>query len=207
MGAEVRRHPERGHYDADTIHAILDEALVCHVGFVAAGRPFVIPTTFARDGATLLVHGSPASRMLRHFDGTAEACVAVTLLDGIVLARSAFEHSMNYRSVVCFGHPVPIDDLAERAEALDRITDRLVPGRREHLRPMTEKEVRATRVVRMPIDAASAKFRSGPPADDDEADWPVWAGVLPLMTVMGEPQPAPGWEGGPPPGHVTRLGG
>lgn len=202
----VRRKPEREASDRSVVHAILDEALVCHVGFVAEGQPYVIPMTFARCGDDLLLHGSPASRLIRHFDGTAEACVEVTLLDGLVLARSAFEHSMNYRSAVCFGRPAPITDLDERAVALDAITDRLVPGRREHLRPMTEQEVRATRVLAMPIEAASAKVRTGPPGDEDEdGDWPVWVGEVPVRAVAGDPVPAPGWESADVPPHVTDL--
>lgn len=200
----VRRKPDRGRYDEATVHAILDAALVCHVGFVEDGQPYVIPMTFARNRGTVLLHGSPASRLLRHFDGTAEACVEVTILDGLVLARSAFDHSMNYRSVVCFGRPAPIQDLDERAAALDALTDRLVPGRREHLRPMTEKEVRATRVLRMPIEAASAKVRSGPPGDDAE-DWDVWVGEVPFRTEVGDPVPAEGWESADVPPHVTTL--
>ncbi|MEX1281478.1 MAG: pyridoxamine 5'-phosphate oxidase family protein [Acidimicrobiia bacterium] len=205
LRAVVRRKPDRGSTDARHVEAILDAALVCHVGFVDDGQPFVIPMTFARDDGTLLLHGSPASRLLRHFDGTTEACVEVTILDGLVLARSAFDHSMNYRSVVCFGRPAPIEDLGERAVALDAITDRLVPGRREHLRPMTEKEVRATLVLRMTIEAASAKVRSGPPGDDDE-DWDVWVGEVPLRTVAGDPVPAEGWESADIPPHITALG-
>lgn len=199
----VRRKPDRGRYDEATVHAILDAALVCHVGFVEDGQPYVIPMTFARDGGTVLLHGSPASRLLRHFDGTAEACVEVTILDGLVLARSAFDHSMNYRAAVCFGRPATIEDLEERAAALDVLTDRLVPGRREHLRPMTEREVRATRVLRMEIEAASAKVRSGPPGDDE--DWDVWVGEVPFRTVAGDPVPAEGWESADVPPHITTL--
>lgn len=202
--ARVRRKPERADYDLEAVNAVLDEALVCHVGFSVDDQPFVIPMTYARVDDGLLLHGAPGSRLLRRFDGTVPASVAVTVLDGLVLARSAFNHSMNYRSVVCFGRPVVVEDLAERAEALDAITDRLVPGRRQHLRPMTDKEVRATRVLRMPIEDASVKARSGPPGDDEDADWPVWAGVLPVAVVVGEPVPAPGWEDADVPEHLRR---
>lgn len=185
--AEVRRKPQRATYDRDAIDAVLDEALVCHLGFAVDGQPYVIPTTFARRGDELLVHGSPASRMLKHFDGTNEACVTVTILDGLVLAKSAFNHSMNYRSVVCFGRPVVIDDHDAKAAALDSITDRLAPGRRELLRPMTDKEVGATTVLSMPLDAASLKSRSGPSGDTE--DWDVWTGVIPYDLVPGDPIP------------------
>lgn len=202
--ARVRRKPERADYDLEAVNAVLDEALVCHVGFSVDDQPFVIPMTYARVDDGLLLHGAPGSRLLRRFDGTVPASVAVTVLDGVVLARSAFNHSMNYRSVVCFGRPVVVEDLTERAEALDAITDRLVPGRRQHLRPMTDKEVRATKVLRMPIEDASVKARSGPPGDDEDADWPVWAGVLPVAVVVGEPVPAPGWEDAEVPEHLRR---
>ncbi len=185
--ADVRRKPQRASYDPDEVYAVLDEALVCHLGFVVDGQPFVIPTTFARRGDELLVHGSPASRMLKHFDGTREACVTVTILDGLVLAKSAFNHSMNYRSVVCFGRPAAVAGHAEKVAALDAITDRLVPGRRADLRPMTDKEVGATLVLSMPIDAASLKSRSGPSGDTE--DWDVWTGVIPYRLVAGDPIP------------------
>lgn len=185
--AEVRRKPQRASYEPDAIHAVLDEALVCHLGFVVDGRPFVIPTTFARRDDELLVHGSPASRMLKHFDGTTEACLTVTILDGVVLAKSAFNHSMNYRSVVCFGRPTAIEDHGAKVAALDAVTDRLAPGRRESLRPMTDKEVGATLVLSMPIEAASLKSRSGPSGDTE--DWDVWTGVIPYSLVPGDPIP------------------
>lgn len=203
--AEVRRHPERGSNDRTDGYAILDEALVCHLGFAVDGQPFVIPVTFAREGDELIIHGSPASRMLRHFDGTHEAVAEVTILDGLVLARSAFNHSMNYRSVVCFGKPVVVDDLAERARLLDLVTDKLVPGRRPHLREMTEKEVRGTKVIRMPIDAVSVKARSGGPGDPEEADFDVWAGVVPMSVEAGDPIPAEGWQEAEVPQHVEDL--
>ncbi len=203
--AEVRRHAERGSNDRLDGYAILDESLVCHLGFAVDDQPFVIPVTFARAGDELIIHGSPASRLLRHFDGTNEAVAEVTILDGLVLARSAFNHSMNYRSVVCFGKPVVVDDLDERARLLDLVTDKLVPGRRPHLRQMTEKEVRGTKVIRMPIDAISVKVRSGGPGDREEADVDVWAGVVPMSLVAGTPVPADGWEDAEPPRHVKDL--
>ena len=203
--AEVRRHAERGSNDRTEGYAILDEALVCHLGFAVDGQPFVIPVTFAREGDDLIIHGSPASRMLRHFDGSNEAVAEVTILDGLVLARSAFNHSMNYRSVVCFGRPVVVDDLAERARLLDLVTDKLVPDRRPHLRGMTEKEIRGTKVIRMPIDAVSVKVRSGGPGDPEEADFEVWAGVVPMSVKAGDPVPAEGWEEAEVPPHVRDL--
>lgn len=187
---EVKRLPHRGHYDRATIHAILDEAFVCHVGIVVDGAPVVIPTLHARSGDHLLLHGSPASRLLRTAPKQ-EVCVTVTLVDGFVLARSAFHHSINYRSVVLFGQPEKVEG-PEKAAALDAIVEQLVPGRVESLRPMTAKEVAATTVLRVPIDEASAKIRQGWPVDDEEDyDFPVWAGVIPVETVFGEPRTDP----------------
>jgi nitroimidazol reductase NimA-like FMN-containing flavoprotein (pyridoxamine 5'-phosphate oxidase superfamily) len=151
-----------------------------------------MPMLHARVGDLLLLHGSPATRLFRLLKQGPEVCVSATLLDGLVLARSAFHHSANYRSVVVFGRPEPVTDLDERRRALDALTDRLVPGRRPALRPMTDKEVRATAMVSLPIVEASAKVRTGPPIDDEEdRDWPVWAGVLPIMTRFAEPIPDP----------------
>jgi nitroimidazol reductase NimA-like FMN-containing flavoprotein (pyridoxamine 5'-phosphate oxidase superfamily) len=202
---QVRRHPERGRYDAETVHAILDEAMICHVAFVWEGRPVVIPTSYARVGEVLYLHGSPASRMLRGLGGGIDCSVAVTLLDELVLARSAFSHSMNYRSVVLFGHARPVEDLGEKAVALDAFVEHIIAGRAPHLRPTTEKELRATLVLALGIEAASAKVRTGPPLDPDEdLDFPVWAGVLPFAPTTGEPvadprSPAPR----PVPPHVA----
>ena len=182
----VRRAAARGSYDRDTIDQILDEAYVCHVGVVHDGTPIVIPTLHVRDGNHLLIHGSPASAMLRQAPKR-EICVTVTLVDGFVLARSAFHHSINYRSVVVIGTPeiVPAED---KEAALDLIVDQLVPGRRASLRPMTEKEVKGTTVLRLPITEASAKCRSGMPIDDEaDYDLPIWAGVVPVATTYGEP--------------------
>lgn len=188
---QVKRLPQRGHYDRATIDAILDEAFVCHVGIVVDGDPVVMPTLHARVDDHLLLHGSPASRLLRAA-AAQEVCVTVTLVDGFVLARSAFHHSVNYRSVMLFGRPEKIADGEEKRAALDHIVEQLVPGRVESLRPMTPKEVAGTTVLRMPIDEASAKIREGWPVDDDEDyDYPVWAGVIPVHTVFGEPQTDP----------------
>lgn len=184
---KVRRLPKRGHYDRETIHAILDEALICHVGFVVDGSPVVIPTIHWREDDTLYVHGSSASRMLRSLKEGVEACVTVTLLDGLVLARSAFHHSMNYRSVVVFGRAREVDG-GEKARALDSLVEHVMRGRSRDVRPPNEIEMRATTVLALPLGEASAKIRTGPPVDDDE-DYglPVWAGVVPIRLTRGEP--------------------
>jgi nitroimidazol reductase NimA-like FMN-containing flavoprotein (pyridoxamine 5'-phosphate oxidase superfamily) len=184
----VRRLPKRGAYDRETIHAILDEALVCHAGFVVDGAPVVIPTIHWRDGDTLYLHGSAASRMLRTLREGVEACVTVTLVDGLVLARSAFHHSMNYRSVVVFGRARVVESDEERLRALDALVEHVVRGRSREVRPPNEAELRQTMVLALPLDEASAKIRTGGPVDDEE-DYvlPVWAGVLPLAVTPGEP--------------------
>jgi hypothetical protein len=185
---QVRRLPERGAYDRDLINSILDEALICHVGFVHDDAPVVIPTIHARIGETLYLHGSPASRMLRSMRSGDEISVNVTLLDGLVIARAAFHNSMNYRSVVVFGSPRIVTDVAEKQSALEAITDHVIPGRWAESRPMTEKEFKGTLVVAIPLDEVSAKTRFGGPGDDDEDyDLPIWAGVLPLTMTPGEP--------------------
>jgi uncharacterized protein len=188
----VRRLPKRGVYERTQIDAILDEGLVCHVGFVHDGHPVVIPTLFARVGDLVYFHGSAASRMLRTVAGGVEACLTVTLLDGLVLARSAFHHSANYRSVVVFGRAQIIEERAEKLAALEAFAERAVPGRWAEVRPPTAKELKATTVLSLPLDEASAKVRSGPPVDDEE-DYAldVWAGVLPLRLVAGDPVPDP----------------
>jgi nitroimidazol reductase NimA-like FMN-containing flavoprotein (pyridoxamine 5'-phosphate oxidase superfamily) len=185
---EVHRLPLRGTYDRETIDAILDEGLICHVGFVSDGSPFVIPTGYGRDGDRLLIHGSAASRMLRALSMGAEACITVTLLDGLVLARSAFHHSMNYRSVVVLANGTLIDEPEAKMAALRVITERLVPGRWDGVRQPTPQEMKGTTVLSFPINEASAKVRVGPPKDDEE-DYalPIWAGVLPLSLVPGAP--------------------
>jgi len=183
----VRRLGERGRYDTETIHAILDEALICHVGFVVDGQPVVIPTIHWRDGETLYFHGSAASRMLRSLRDGVDACVTVTLLDGLVLARSAFHHSMNYRSVVVFGKAREVRE-DEKVRVLDSLVEHVVRGRSKEVRAPNLKELRQTLVLALPIDEASAKIRTGGPVDDEE-DYalPVWAGVLPLTLTPGEP--------------------
>lgn len=186
----VRRLPKRGVYDLDTIRRILDEGVVCHVGVVDDGGPVVIPTAYARDGDRLLIHGSTASRLMRALSSGAPACIVVTHVDGLVLARSVFHHSMNYRSVVIFATARPIEERGAKLEALRALVEHLVPGRWDDAREPNESELDATAVVELPLDEASAKMRSGPPADEDE-DYglPVWAGVLPLETVVRPPVP------------------
>jgi hypothetical protein len=185
---KIKRLSERGDYDRNLIYSILDEGLICHVGFAVDGQPFVIPTAYGRVGDRLYLHGSPASRMLRTLQQGIEVCVTVTLLDGLVLARSAFHHSMNYRSVVIFGTATPVSDIEEKTEALKAFTNHVVPQRWEQVRPMLRQEVAGTLVLSLPIQEASAKVRSGPP-NDDEADYalPIWAGVLPLQMVAQAP--------------------
>lgn len=186
------RYAARGHYDAETIHSILDEAMFAHVGLIDRDRPVVIPMLHVRINDSLILHGSPATRFFRHLKTGPTICVTATLLDGLVLARSAFHHSLNYRSVVVFGEPAPIKDLEEKRAALDLLTDKLVPGRRSGLRPMTEKEVRGTSVLALPISEASAKVRSGPPVDEeDDYALPIWAGVVPAGIRYGAPVPDP----------------
>lgn len=188
----VRRLPERGAYDPDVIRAILDEAMVCHVGFVVEDQPFVIPMGYGRDGDDLILHGGPASRMLRAVASGAPLCVTVTLLDGLVLARSAFHHSMNYRSVVVLGQARAIRDPAEKRAALERLTEHLIPGRWADARKPNDRELARTVVFRLSLAEASAKIRTGPPKDDEE-DYalPVWAGVIPLTTTAGAPAADP----------------
>jgi nitroimidazol reductase NimA-like FMN-containing flavoprotein (pyridoxamine 5'-phosphate oxidase superfamily) len=184
----LRRLPERGHHDRDTIDAILDEALVCHLGLIDPdGRPFVVPTIHARAGDVVYVHGSPASRALRTATRV-DCCVTVTLIDGLVLARSAFHHSLNYRSVVVYGRAEPVDDLAEKRIALDAVVEHVLAGRSADAREPNEQELRGTLVLRVPLAEASAKVRTGGPKDDDEdLGLPIWAGVVPLRTVAGDP--------------------
>jgi uncharacterized protein len=204
---QVRRSPKRGRHDRETIDAILDEALIAHVAWVQDGRPAVIPTLIARDGDDVLIHGSSASRTIRALRAGLEACVEVTLVDGLVLARSAFHHSINYRSAVLYGTAHPIEDPDERTKALHAFTDKLVPGRWDHVRVPTPKELKATSVLVLPIDEGSAKIRTGPPVDDEE-DYAldVWAGVVPLETRALAPTPDPRLDPGTPvPEHVARI--
>ena len=196
----VRRLPERGRYDREAIDAVLDAGLVAHLGFVSDGQPFVIPTLYARVGDDVYVHGSAASRTLRELAGGIPACLTVTLLDGIVLARSVFEHSMNYRSVVVLGRATHVVEPDERLGALEAFTEKLLPGRWAEARPPTRKELKATSVLRMPLDEASAKIRDGGPEDGDtpDAELDVWAGHLPLVVTALEPVPDPSLRDGIP---------
>ena len=184
----VKRLPDRGKYDRETIYPILDEAFICHVGFVIDGQPYVIPTGFARIGDDLYIHGSSASRMLRNLSNGVEVCVTVTLIDGLVLARSAFHHSINYRSVVILGRAELVESAEEKNKVLEALTEHIVPGRWAEVRWPTELELKATSVLKLPIDEASAKIRTGDPKDDEEDyEMDVWAGVLPLTLATVEP--------------------
>jgi nitroimidazol reductase NimA-like FMN-containing flavoprotein (pyridoxamine 5'-phosphate oxidase superfamily) len=188
----VKRLPARGAYDRAVVHQILDAGLVCHLGFVVDGQPFVIPTLYVRIGETIYVHGSPASRMLQALDQGAKVCITVTLVDGLVLARSAFHHSMNYRSVVAFGQATVVDDADEKVRILRGLTDHLIPGRWPEIRHPSPQELKRTLVLAIPIEEASAKVRVGPPLDDEE-DYhlDVWAGVVPLTLSALVPVPDP----------------
>ena len=185
---KLKRLPKRGHFDRETVYGILDEGFICHVGFAPQGQPFVIPTGYARAHDTLYIHGSQASRMLRTLADGVEACVTVTIIDGLVLARSAFHHSMNYRSVVIFGRATLVEDREEKNAALLALSEQIIRGRWADVREPTELELKATTVLRLPLVEASAKIRTGPPIDDEE-DYAmsVWAGVVPLKLVAGEP--------------------
>jgi nitroimidazol reductase NimA-like FMN-containing flavoprotein (pyridoxamine 5'-phosphate oxidase superfamily) len=186
--ATIKRLAKRAVYDRATIHCILDEGMVCHVGFTVDGQPFVIPTIYVRIGETICVHGSPASRMLKTLAGGIPACITVTLVDGLVLARSAFHHSMNYRSVVLFGMASAVEEPERKVAILRALSEHLIPGRWDDVRQPTPTELRGTLVLSMPIEEASAKVRTGPPLDDEEDyELPVWAGVLPLRLTASDP--------------------
>ncbi len=188
----VRRHPERGRYDRAVIDAILDEGLICHAGFVVDGQPYVIPTIHARLGDALYLHGSAVSRMMRSLSGGFPACVTVTLLDGIVLARSVYDSSMNYRSAVVLGTAREVSDRAEKLRALEAIVEHVARGRWADARRPSEAELKATAVVGMALDECSAKVRTGPPVDDPaDVALPIWAGVVPLRMAAGAPEAAP----------------
>ena len=178
----IKRLPKRGHYDRQTIYQILDEALICHVGFAVDGQPYVIPINFARIDDTVVLHGAKASRLLKHVEAGHPICVEATIVDGLVLARSVFHHSVNYRSVVVFGTGRLVTDAQEKLAALEAVTEHLIPGRWQEARLPNQKELNATSVVSIRIDEASAKVRVGPPVDEEE-DYtlPVWAGILPLQ--------------------------
>jgi hypothetical protein len=184
----VVREPQRAVYDRDAVNRILDEGFICHVGFVLDGQPFVIPTSYGRQQDVLYIHGSAASRMLRNVSGGIPMCVTVTLIDGLVLARSIFNHSMNYRSVVLLGTANAIEDRDEKLAALRLLSEHILPGRWNEARQPNEKELKATTIIRLPIQEFSAKVRQGPAIDDEEDyAFPVWAGVLPLNLVTGNP--------------------
>jgi uncharacterized protein len=184
----VVREPHRGVYDRAEAYKILDEGFICHVGFVIDGQPFVIPTGFGRDGDYLYIHGSAASRMLRNMDEGISVCVTVTVLDGLVLARSIFNHSMNYRSVVVLGIATAVKESDEKLNALHALSEHILPGRWVESRQPNEQELKATLVLRLPITEFSAKVRQGPPLDDEEDyAFPTWAGVIPLKMVAGQP--------------------
>jgi len=186
----INRKHKRGLYNRETIHRILDEALICHVGFVENEQPYVIPMNFARIGDTMVLHGSKASRLLKHIGAGHPACVEVTLVDGLVLARSLFNHSINYRSVVLFGSGRTVEKDREKLAALEAIAEHIIPGRWREARLPNRKEMDATTVVSIAIDQASAKVRTGPPADDDaDIALPIWAGVLPLQEIFLTPIP------------------
>jgi uncharacterized protein len=184
----ARRRPQRASYDRETIYAILDAGFVCHVGFVDHGRPVVIPTAYARIDDAVVVHGAAKNRTLVALADGGEACVTVTHLDGLVLARSAFHHSVNYRSVMIFGRASSIEDPAGKDAALEAFFERIHPGRWAEVRPPSAPELAATLVIRIPIEEVSAKVRTGGPIDDaEDMSWPVWAGVVPTTLVKGEP--------------------
>ena len=205
---QLRRLPKRGSHDSATIHAILDEGLIAHVGFNVDGQPFVVPTLYGRDGDTLYLHGSAASRMLRHLDTGVPACVTVTLVDALVLARSAFHHSINYRSVMAFGTARLIQDEARKMHALRVLSEHVIAGRWDAVRGPNEQEMKATAALEFVIEEASAKIRTGPPIDDEE-DYAmdVWAGLLPLKVVYEAPVADPRLPAGiAVPRHVTGYG-
>ena len=193
---QVRRRAMRGVYDKEQVHAILDQGFVCHVGFVLEGQPYVIPTAYARSGEQIYIHGSAASRVMRK-DQDLDLCLTVTLVDGLVLARSAFHTSMNYRSVMVLGKARQIADLDEKREALRLFTNQVIPGRWEQAKQPTDQELKATGVLALQLEEVSAKVRTGPPIDDEE-DYalPIWGGVIPVSQTLGEPLP----DGRVPPG-------
>jgi len=203
---QVKRLPKRGVYDKAQVYAILDEGLICHVGFTVDGQTYVIPTGYVRVGDCLFIQGSPASRMLGALSTAIDVCVTVTLLDGLVLARSAFHHSMNYRSVVVLGKAALVTDPVVKMNALHAFVDHVVPGRWDEVRQPTEKELRGTHVLALPLDEVSAKVRTGPPIDDEE-DYalPIWAGVAPLRLEPGAPVPDPLLAPGLPMFDTARL--
>lgn len=204
---QVKRVPKRGNYDLTTVCSILDAGLICHVGFVVEGQPFVIPTAYGRIENQLFIHGSPASRMLKSLQQGIDVCVTVTLLDGLVLARSAMHHSMNYRSVVVFGKAELVSEREEKLRALYAFTEHVMAGRWAETREPNEQELQGTTVLALPIEEASAKIRTGPPVDDAaDYDLPHWAGVIPLSVQVGKPIGDPQLAKGiGVPDHVTQY--
>ena len=203
----LKRLPKRGSFERETVYGILDEGFVCHVGFVVEGQPFVIPTAYGRKGDVLYIHGARASRMQKALAAGADVCVTVTLVDGLVLARSAFHHSINYRSVVVFGRPRVVESEEEKSAALEAFTEHVMPGRWADVRWPNAQELAATTVLAIRLSEASAKVRTGPPVDDEE-DYalPVWAGVLPLGVEPGAPEADPRLPAGTPvPGYVEQF--
>lgn len=202
----IYRKPGRGSYDRDLVHSILDEALICHVGFVAGDQPYVIPTIHARVGETLYLHGAKGNRTLRALADGTPCCVTVSLVDELVLARAALHHSLNYRSVMVLGTASEVTDPQEKEGALRAVVEHIAPGRAEEIRGADETDLRSTKVLSVPIEEASAKVRTGPPVDEEaDLELPHWAGVLPLVSGTAEPVPAPDLQGGPAvPDHVTR---
>ena len=193
----VKRSFERGHYDRETVHAILDAGLMCHVGYVLDGQPYVTPTAYWREGGHVYWHGSSASRMLRHLKEGPRVCFTVALMDGLVLARSGFHTSVNYRSVMAFGQAEVVSDPAEKLAKLEAMMERIVPGRWPGLKPPTPQELKATTVVGLKLEEVVAKVRSGPPIDEPEDyDLDVWAGVVPTATVIGAPESDPKLKAG-----------
>ena len=204
---KVRRLPDRGKYDAESVYGILDEAFICHVGFVVEGQPYVIPTGFARVNDTLYIHGSAASRMLRTMADEVQVCVTVTLVDGIVMARSGFHSSMNYRSVVILGRATQVEGRDEKLAALAAFSEQVMPGRWKDFRETTDAELKGTLVLTLPLKEVSAKVRTGPPKDD-EVDYalPLWAGVVPLKLSAGTPIDDPRLPRGiEPPGYARNY--
>ncbi len=189
----VIRHPDRASYHKEVLYQIVDEAIICHVGFVQDNQPFVIPTLHARHGDNILLHGSTKSRLIKHIEAGNELCITMTLLDGLVLARSAFNHSINYRSVVLFGKGTLIKKNEEKLHALEIFTNYLMPGRWDDIRPPNKRELKATSIVSIPIELGSAKIRQGLPGDDEQdLELPVWAGVVPIREQIGHPINDPG---------------
>jgi nitroimidazol reductase NimA-like FMN-containing flavoprotein (pyridoxamine 5'-phosphate oxidase superfamily) len=204
----VRRQPARGRYDRGSIDAVLDAGLVAHVAFVDSGQPYCIPMLYARVGDSVYVHGSTASRTIRTLASGAPACITVTLIDGLVLARSAFEHSANYRSAVLVGSLRLVEDDAKKKQAFEAFTNKVVPGRWAEVREPNRKELKSAAILELPIEEAAVKVRTGPPSDDDSPDalLPTWAGVVPLVTSFGDPEPTPGlMQGVPLAESVARL--